>query len=273
MRSVVTIALQADDGAEKEHGVARSLRKAALIRGTVMQLSSGARRKRPHGNQRPVTPGTMSNAAHIVQFFRSDDEYVRAAGYFLREGLQAGRDLRGSRNGRAPSAARTISARCRPGAADRSPAEYRYVPLQAEQMLPAFFDARDGIDQERFHRQIQSADQSGRLARATGANFRRNGVATGGARPARRGHRARRAMERAEPAAPLHFVLFLQSVAVHREPAISQAPASACTITWCAKAPEAAGSINSITRLSAPRFAATIALAFAPISARACGLA
>ena len=95
----------------------------------------------------------MSNSSHIVQFFRSDDEYVRAAGYFLREGLEAGEtcmavataehhlklDLFLLETGLDPG---TLSA------------EYRYVPLQAEQMLPTFFDAHGDIDQQRFHRQF-----------------------------------------------------------------------------------------------------------------------
>jgi hypothetical protein len=92
----------------------------------------------------------MSNSAHIVQFFRSDEEYVRAAGYFLREGLMAGE-----------TCVAVASAEHQPmldqylREADLDPemlsAEYRYVPLQAEQMLQIFFDAHAGIDQQRFH--------------------------------------------------------------------------------------------------------------------------
>src|SRR5689334_22896793 len=67
-----------------------SLRKAALLRDAVMQLSSMPRHMDKRGNQRIRHSGTMNNTAHIVQFFRSDEEYVRAAGCFLREGLLAG---------------------------------------------------------------------------------------------------------------------------------------------------------------------------------------
>jgi hypothetical protein len=118
-----------------------------------MQLSSGARRKDGTGISNPLLPGTMSNASHIVQFFRSDDEYVRAAGYFLREGLQAGETCVAV----ATAEHRQQLERYLRDAgldADSLAAEYRYVPLAAEQMLPAFFDARDGIDQQRFHRQM-----------------------------------------------------------------------------------------------------------------------
>lgn len=95
----------------------------------------------------------MSNSAHIVQFFRSDDEYVRAAGYFLREGLIAGETCLAVATAEHH---RELDRQLRE--ADLDPqtlsAEYRYVPLQAEQLLPTFFDARAGIDRERFHRQL-----------------------------------------------------------------------------------------------------------------------
>jgi len=116
-----------------------------------MQLSSVPRRLRQHGNQRPVT--TMSNSAHIVQFFSSDDEYVRAAGYFLREGLTAGETCVAvaTAEHHRKLDRYLLDAGLNPAALS---AEYRYVPLQAEHLLPTFFDARSGIDQQRFHRQF-----------------------------------------------------------------------------------------------------------------------
>jgi hypothetical protein len=136
-----------------------------------MQLSSGARRKDGTGNSGPVTPGTMSNTEHIVQFFRSDEEYVRAAGYFLREGLNAGETCVA-----VATAAHHLQLDEHLRDAGLDPdmlsAEYRYVPLQAEQLLPTFFDARSGIDQERFHRHfnllISQASSRGQPVRIFG---------------------------------------------------------------------------------------------------------
>lgn len=95
----------------------------------------------------------MSNSAHIVQFFRNDDEYVRAAGYFLWEGLHAGETCVA-----VATAAHLQQLEMYLGDTDLDPdaltAEYRYIPLHAELMLPTFFDAREGIDRERFHRQF-----------------------------------------------------------------------------------------------------------------------
>jgi hypothetical protein len=113
----------------------------------------------------------MSNTAHIVQFFRSDDEYVRAAGYFLREGLMAGETCMAVATAEHH---RKLDRHLRE--ADMDPqllsAEYRYVPLQAEQLLPTFFDARAGIDQQRFHRQfnllISQASSRGQPVRIFG---------------------------------------------------------------------------------------------------------
>lgn len=118
-----------------------------------MQLSSVARRQDSTGISGPSLPGTMNHSAHIVQFFRSDDEYVRAAGYFLREGLQAGETCVAVAT---TEHLQQLERYLRDSSldADSLAAEYRYVPLAAEQMLPAFFDIRDGIDQERFHRQM-----------------------------------------------------------------------------------------------------------------------
>jgi len=95
----------------------------------------------------------MSNSAHIVQFFRSDDEYVRAAGSFLREGLVSGETCvavaTAEHHRKLDGYLRDIGLE-----PDTLSAEYRYVPLQAEQLLPTFFDAHSGIDQQRFHHQL-----------------------------------------------------------------------------------------------------------------------
>lgn len=118
-----------------------------------MQLSSVARRQDSTGFSGPSRPGTMNHSEHIVQFFRSDDEYVRAAGLFLREGLEAGETcVAVATNDHLQQLERYL----RDGGLDARSlaAEYRYVPLSAEQMLPTFFDAREGIDQVRFHRQM-----------------------------------------------------------------------------------------------------------------------
>jgi hypothetical protein len=124
-----------------------------------------------HGNQRLDTPGTMSNTEHIVQFFRSDEEYVRAAGYFLQEGLEAGETCVAvaTAEHHLQLDRHLLAVGLDP---DMLSAEYRYVPLQAEQMLATFLDARTGIDQERFHRQfnllISQASSRGQPVRIFG---------------------------------------------------------------------------------------------------------
>jgi hypothetical protein len=117
-----------------------------------MQLSSAPAATRAR-KQRPLTPGTMTNATHIVQFFNSDDEYVRAAGCFLREGLMAHETcvVVATAEHHRQLDQYLLEAGLNPVTLS---AEYRYVPLQAEQVLPTFFDARSGIDQQRFHRQF-----------------------------------------------------------------------------------------------------------------------
>lgn len=95
----------------------------------------------------------MSNSAHIVQFFSSDEEYVRAAGHYLHEGLAVGDTcvtVATSEHLRKLDAYLS-SVGLNAGALS---AEYRYIPLQAELTLQTFFDARTGIDHERFHRQL-----------------------------------------------------------------------------------------------------------------------
>jgi hypothetical protein len=95
----------------------------------------------------------MSHSAHIVQFFSSDEEYVRAAGRFLSEGIVAGDTCVAVATAEHH---RQLEAYLFDAGLNASAlsAEYRYIPLQADHALQTFFDARSGIDQERFHRQF-----------------------------------------------------------------------------------------------------------------------
>ena len=95
----------------------------------------------------------MSNSAHIVQFFDSDQEYVQAVGCFLREGLAAGDTCVSVATAEHHRQIEAYLSAAGLNAATLS-AEYRYIPLQAEHSLQTFFDARDGIDRDRFHRQF-----------------------------------------------------------------------------------------------------------------------
>ncbi|HEY0940497.1 MAG TPA: MEDS domain-containing protein [Steroidobacter sp.] len=95
----------------------------------------------------------MSNSAHIIHFYASDEDYVQAAGSFLREGLAAGDTCV------AVSTAehhRQLDAYLLDAGLNSATlaAEYRYIPLQADHSLQTFFDAREGIDRDRFHRQF-----------------------------------------------------------------------------------------------------------------------
>lgn len=95
----------------------------------------------------------MSNSTHIVQFFGSDEEYVRAAGRYLGEGVAAGdtcvavatTEHHRQLDDYLFDAGWDVAALS---------AEYRYIPLQAEDTLQTFFADGNGIDQERFHRQF-----------------------------------------------------------------------------------------------------------------------
>lgn len=116
-----------------------------------MQLSSAS----PQGEHRESAAGTgtMSNSAHVVHFFRSDEQYVRAAGSYLVEGLAAGDTCMAVATAAHHRQLESYLLNVGLSAGALS-AEYRYIPLPAEQMLPTFFDAHSGIDQERFHRQF-----------------------------------------------------------------------------------------------------------------------
>jgi hypothetical protein len=95
----------------------------------------------------------MSKSAHIVQFFGNDEEYVRAAGHYLHEGLAAGDTCVAVATAEHHRKLDAYLAGVGLDAAVLS-AEYRYIPLQAEATLQTFFDARTGIDHQRFHRQF-----------------------------------------------------------------------------------------------------------------------
>lgn len=95
----------------------------------------------------------MSNSAHIIQFFASDEEYVQAAGDFLREGFAAGDTCVAIATAEHH---RRIDAHLLDTGLNTATlsAQYRYIPLQAEQTLRTLFDAREGVDHDRFHRQF-----------------------------------------------------------------------------------------------------------------------
>lgn len=95
----------------------------------------------------------MTQSTHIVQFFSSDEEYVRAAGRYLFEGLAAGDTCVAvaTAEHHRQLDAHLFAAGLNAAALS---AEYRYIPLQAEHTLQTFFDARGGIDRQQFHRQF-----------------------------------------------------------------------------------------------------------------------
>lgn len=95
----------------------------------------------------------MSTAAHILQVFRSDAAFVTAVGRYVREGLDRNETCVGVVT---PAHLRQLDEHLSAAGLNTAAllSEYRYIPLNAEQVLPTFFDARTGIDQERFHRQF-----------------------------------------------------------------------------------------------------------------------
>ena len=95
----------------------------------------------------------MSNTAHIVQFFSSDEEYVRAAGRFLHEGFAAGDTCVAVATAEHHRQLDAYLFDIGLNTAALS-AEYRYIPLQAEHTLQTIFDPQVGINRERFHRQF-----------------------------------------------------------------------------------------------------------------------
>lgn len=113
----------------------------------------------------------MNTSAHTLQFFSSDESYVRAVGRYLREGLAAGDTCVAVASAEhlllldeyLTAAGLDIGALA---------AEYRYIPLDAESTLATFFEARGSVDRQRFHRQfnqlMSQAGASGRPIRVFG---------------------------------------------------------------------------------------------------------
>jgi hypothetical protein len=93
----------------------------------------------------------MSTANHLVQFFRADDRRISAMGRFVCEGLQAGDTcvVVMTADHRHGIEAQLIAAGLNPNALA---AEYRYILLDAEELLATFFNSLTGIDYQRFHR-------------------------------------------------------------------------------------------------------------------------
>lgn len=119
-----------------------------------MQVSSAHSMRAPPPDIAACGPPliqSMSNSAHIVQFFASDEEYVRAVGRYLCEGLAAGDTCVSVATAEHHGQLDAYLFDAGLNAAALS-AEYRYIPLQADHVLQTFFDARHGLDRERFHR-------------------------------------------------------------------------------------------------------------------------
>ena len=90
-------------------------------------------------------------AHHLVQFFRDDEIRMDAVERYIREGLLAGDTCVV-----VATAAHLRDFESRLSAAGVDPvavsADYRYVPLDADDMLATFFDIQTGrIDMPRFH--------------------------------------------------------------------------------------------------------------------------
>lgn len=105
------------------------------------------------GNGGPRLLRSMSHSAHIVQFFSSDTEYVRAAGRYLCEGLTAGDTCVAVATAEHLQQIEVHLLEAGLNAGELS-AEYRYIPLQAGPALQTFFNPSSGIDRPRFHRQF-----------------------------------------------------------------------------------------------------------------------
>lgn len=95
----------------------------------------------------------MIDTTHLVQFFRDEDRLITAVGRYLCEGLAAGHTcvVVATAAHHARFDAQMFEAGLNPGALT---AEYRYIPLNAEQMLTTFFSERGGLDHDRFHHQF-----------------------------------------------------------------------------------------------------------------------
>ena len=125
----------------------RSLRKAALRSPLVTELSSVPAPQERTGISGPVT---MTDTAHLVQFFSADDRLVQVVSDHMREGFAVGDTCVAvlTAEHRQAIEASLRSAGLNPEALS---AEYRYVPLDADTMLASLYDPRTGFDRERFH--------------------------------------------------------------------------------------------------------------------------
>lgn len=94
----------------------------------------------------------MSDTArHLVQFFYTDDRRLAAVERYIRDGLAAGDTcvVIVTTAHRKDIESQLRAAGIDPAAVS---ADYRYIPLDAEEMLATFFSPRTGIDMPRFHR-------------------------------------------------------------------------------------------------------------------------
>jgi hypothetical protein len=114
----------------------------------------------------------MSDTAHhLVQFFGADDRLVATVSRYLCEGLRAGDTcvVVVTEDHRDGIEAHLIAAGLDPGALS---AEYRYILLDADDMLATFFDPATGLDTQRFHRDfgllIRQASARGQPVRIFG---------------------------------------------------------------------------------------------------------
>ncbi|MBL8271779.1 MEDS domain-containing protein [Steroidobacter sp.] len=113
----------------------------------------------------------MNTSDHILQFFSSDESYVRAVGRYLHEGLAAGDTCVAVATA---EHLRMLDEYLAAAGLDVGAlsAEYRYIPLHTESTLATFFDAHSGINRPRFHRQfnqlMSQASASGRPVRVFG---------------------------------------------------------------------------------------------------------
>lgn len=94
----------------------------------------------------------MSDTAHhLVQFFSADDRLVATVARHLCDGLRAGDTcvVVVTEDHRDAIEAKLIAAGQDPAALS---AEYRYILLDADEMLAKFFNPATGLDAPRFHR-------------------------------------------------------------------------------------------------------------------------
>ena len=93
----------------------------------------------------------MNETAHLVQFLHADDRLVVAAARFVSDGLAAGDTcvVIATPEHRRSIDSQLLAKGLNPTALS---AEYRYIPLDARQMLATFFNSWTGIDSQRFHR-------------------------------------------------------------------------------------------------------------------------